>query len=124
MVRNLLVVGLLPDLVEDFRKRLDLPGIEVIGVAGVEQVRATLDQVDIDHVVLGGGMDLSTRLEMVQVIFESSDKATVHMKDHMSGPEGFVPFVRGVVGGLRDYEPRESPRAVLRAKQPDRVTQD
>jgi hypothetical protein len=55
---------------------------------------------------------------MVGEVFQSSDLATVHMKDHMSGPEGFPPFVRSVLLGLNEYEPQESPRAVLRAQRP------
>jgi hypothetical protein len=114
MVKKVLVVGLVPALVEQFRSRLDLPGVEVVGVAGVDRVRAVLDEGDVDHVVLGGGMDLDTRLDMVRVVFESSARATVHLKDHRSGPEGFVPFVRALVGGLEGFVPDESPNAVLR----------
>src|SRR6266496_5796371 len=47
-------------------------------------------------------------------VFQSSDGATVHMKDQMSGLEGFLPFVRAVLGGLGGYQPRESPNALLR----------
>jgi len=42
---------------------------------------------------------------MVREVFQSSDRATVHVKDQMSGPEGFLPFVRAVLGGLGGYEP-------------------
>ena len=55
---------------------------------------------------------------MVRAVFQSSDRATVHMKDQMSGPEGFLPFARAVLGGLGGYEPRESPNAILRARRP------
>ena len=56
--------------------------------------------------------------DAVQEVFRLSDKATVHMKDQMSGPEGFVPFARAVLRGLADYEPKPSPNAVLRAGRP------
>jgi hypothetical protein len=29
---------------------------------------------------------------------------TVHMKDRTTGPQGFLPFVRSVLGGLESYE--------------------
>ncbi|EIV93544.1 hypothetical protein [Frankia sp. QA3] len=124
MVKRVLLVGLLPKLVDDFHKRLDRPDIELLSGTGVEEVRAAFAQADIEHVFLGGGLDLRARLEMIRVVFESSDKATVHLKDHLSGPEGFVPFVRAVLGGLDDYEPRESSRAVLRAQRRDLLTED
>jgi hypothetical protein len=57
-------------------------------------------------------------------VFQSSDKATVHLKDHVSGPEGFVPFARSVLHGLNDYELRESPRAVLRTGRAEQVPKD
>jgi hypothetical protein len=47
---------------------------------------------------------LETRLEMVREIFQSSDTTTVHMKDHASGSQGFLPFVRSVLHGLTDDE--------------------
>jgi hypothetical protein len=55
---------------------------------------------------------------MVRAVFQSSDRATVHMKDQMSGPEGFLPFVKAVLARLGGYEPRESPIAILRAEPP------
>jgi hypothetical protein len=55
---------------------------------------------------------------MVEAVFRSSNRATVHMKDQMSGPEGLLPFARAVLGGLSGYEPPESPNAILRAGRP------
>jgi hypothetical protein len=89
----------------------------------VDDVRAALAQGDIDHVIVGGGLDLGIRLEVVKEVFQSSDKATVHLKDHLSGPEGFVPFARSVLQGLNDYEPQESPGAILRAQRDDRAAE-
>jgi hypothetical protein len=66
---------------------------------------------------MGGGLEI--RLEVVREVFQSSDRATVHLKDHLSGPEGFLPFVRSVLRGLQDYAPQESPRAILRARRRD-----
>ncbi len=64
------------------------------------------------------GLDLETRLAVVREIYESSDHATVHVKDHISGPETFVPFVRAVLVGLKDYAPPPSPRVPVQARQP------
>jgi hypothetical protein len=73
---------------------------------------------DIDHVIVGGGLDLEARAAMVREVFQASDRATVHMKDQMSGPEGFLPLARAVLAGLGGYEPRQSPNTVLRAGRP------
>jgi hypothetical protein len=86
--------------------------------SGVADVEAALRQADIDHVIIGGGLDLEARAGMVRAVFQSSDRATVHMKDQISGPEGFLPFARAVLGGLGGDEPAESPNAILRAGRP------
>jgi hypothetical protein len=118
MAKRVLLVGLLPNLVEKIRKELDLPDLEVLGGSGVEDIRAAFAQGDIDHVFLGGGLDLEVRAQAIVAVFESSDRATVHLKDAMSGPEGFVPFARAVLRGLQDYQLEASPRAILRARRP------
>jgi hypothetical protein len=123
MTKRVLLLGLLPNLVDDFRRQLDMSDLELLGGTGVDDVRSAFAQADVDHVILGGGLDLRIRLEAVQEVFQSSDRATVHLKDHLSGPEGFVPFVRSVLRGLNDYEPRQSPRAILRAQRTDQVTE-
>lgn len=85
---------------------------------GAEDVRSALREGDLDHVIVGGGLDRATRLDVVREVFHSSDRATVHLKDHLSGPEGFLPLVRAVLRGLDEYGLRESPRAVLPAQRP------
>jgi hypothetical protein len=119
MTKRILLLGATAAPLEDVQQQLQKPDIEFLGGTGVDDVRSAFGQGDIDHVIVGGGIDLETRLEMVREVFQSSDRATVHMKDQMSGPEGFLPFVRSVLLGLDDYEPHESPRAILRARHPD-----
>jgi len=123
MTRRVLFLGLMPGLLDDFRRQLDVPDVELVGGTGVDDVRSAFVQGDLDHVIMGGGLNLQTRLEVVREVFQSSDKATVHLKDHLSGPEGFVPFARSVLRGLSNYEPRPSPRAILRAQRSDQVTE-
>ena len=118
MTKRILLLGVVAAVLENVQQ-LQKPDIEFLGGTWVDDVRSAFGQGDIDHVIVGGGLDLETRLEMVREVFQSSDRATVHMKDQMSGPEGFLPFVRSVLLGLDDYEPHESPRAILRARHPD-----
>jgi hypothetical protein len=46
---------------------------------------------------------METRLQIVREVVHTSDRTTVHLKDRSSGPEAFLPFVRAVLLGLRDY---------------------
>jgi hypothetical protein len=79
-------------------------GCPAVGRHGLDEVRSAFAQADIDHVIMGAGLDLEARLEIVREIFLASDKTTVHLKDFASGPDGFLPFVRSVLAGLADYQ--------------------
>ena len=54
----------------------------------------------IDIVIMGAGIELEKRLEIVRFVFTTSNITTVHMKDWETGPEGFVPFINKVLSGL------------------------
>jgi hypothetical protein len=118
MAKTVLLLGVKADLLDTVKRELQTPGTEFLGGTGVADVEATFRGADIDHVIIGGGLDLEARAAMVRAVFQISDRATVHMKDQMSGPEGFLPFARAVLAGLGGYEPRESPNAILRAPRP------
>jgi hypothetical protein len=118
MTKRVLLLGVIAAIVEDVQQQLQMPEIKFIGGTSVDDVRSAFAQGDINHVIIGGGLGLEVRLKMVQQVFQASDLASVHMKDQMSGPEGFLPFVRSVLIGLNDYEPPESGRAILRAQRP------
>ncbi len=90
-------------MVEEAQQQLEMPHLHLIGGSGADDVRSAFAQAGLDHVIMGAGMDLETRLEIVQEVFRSSDRTTVHMKDAVSGPQGFLPFVRSVLRGLDDY---------------------
>jgi hypothetical protein len=122
MTKRILLLGAQAPVIDDVQQQLQMPDVEFIGGTGVGDVRSAFAQADIDHVIVGGGLDLKTRIEVVRDVFQSSDRATIQLKDHLSGPEGFLPFVRSVLLGLRDYASQPSPRAILRAQRPGRGT--
>lgn len=121
MAKRVLLLGVMAALLTDVRHELQSPDVEFLGGTGVDDVRSVFRQADVDHVIIGGGLDLEARADMVREIFQSSDLATIHMKDQMSGPEGFLPFVKAVLRGLDNYEPQQSSRAILRARHPRSV---
>ncbi len=118
VTKRVLLLGVIAAIVEDVEQQLQMSEVEFIGGTSVDDVRSAFAQAEINHVIIGGGLDLEIRLKMVQQVFQTSDLASVHMKDQMSGPEGFLPFVRSVLIGLNDYEAHESSRAILRAQRP------
>ena len=69
------------------------------GILEVQQVFGKNDN-EIDIVVMGAGIELEKRLEIVRYVFNTSNTTSVHMKDWATGPEGFVPFINSVLTGL------------------------
>jgi hypothetical protein len=98
---TVLLLGLRGVVVDDARAQLQLPDVDLYGGGSIEDMRAIFAQTKIDHVIMGGGLDLEIRLAIVREVFQLSDSTTVHMKDIETGPQGFFPFVRGVLQGLR-----------------------
>jgi hypothetical protein len=104
MPTTVLLLGRTGVVVDDVQRQLGLPDLQLIGGTGIDDVRTAFAGGTIDHVIMGAGIDLETRLQIVREILQLSDKTTVHLKDRVSGPEGFLPFVRAVLRGVRDYE--------------------
>ena len=118
MAKTVLLLGVRADLLEAVKQELQTPGTEFVSGTGEAEAARVFRRADIDHVIIGGGLDLEARAAMVREVFQLSDRATVHMKDQMSGPEGFLPFAKAVLSGLSSYQPAESPDAILRAERP------
>ncbi|MGZ3666166.1 MAG: hypothetical protein ACXVDA_16985 [Ktedonobacterales bacterium] len=102
MTKYILLLGRTSIVVENVQHQLQMPDIQLFGGTGLDDVWSLFARTSIDHVIIGGGLELETRLEIVREIFRLSDTTTVHMKDVASGPEGFLPFVRSVLRGLQD----------------------
>jgi hypothetical protein len=100
MSQKILLLGVLDSILLDVQQQVARPNFEYFRGTSVEDIRSVFARTTIDHVIMGGGLPLETRLEMVRVIFESSETTSVHMKDVASGSQGFLPFVRSVLSGL------------------------
>lgn len=100
MTVNVLLVGLKASVVDGAREQLGVPGVEFTSAIDLDDVRAAFADGHVDHVVMGAGLDLATRLDIVNAVFTLSDDTTVHMKDHASGPDGFLPFARSIAAAL------------------------
>ena len=102
--RTVLILGRRHSVVDDAEHQLelDLPGIHLLEGISIDDVRSAFAQTKIDHVIMGAGIDLEARLQIIREIFQTSDTTSVHMKDRASGPQGFLPFIRSVLRGLDD----------------------
>jgi hypothetical protein len=101
---NVLLIGRTRAVIDDIVAQLHVPGFQLLAGAGIESVRSAFAEDAIDLVILGGGLDLETRLEIVREVFRLSSSTTVHMNSP-SGPRSFLPFVRSVLNGMKDPLP-------------------
>jgi hypothetical protein len=97
MDKNVLLVGRKAIVLDDVREGLAVPDVTLFSATTLNEVRKVFGEHPIDTVIMGAGIDLDTRLRIVRHVFEASDSTTVHMKDWQSGPEGFLPFVKGLL---------------------------
>jgi hypothetical protein len=113
---SVLLVGLRPAMVENFRWELDRQDVELLAGTDLDGLRAALADKKVDHVILGGGLDIPERADAIREVVRLSDQATVHVKDQLSGSEGFIPFARALLRGLADYRPEQSDDGAARAQ--------
>lgn len=98
---TVLLLGRRRAVIDDAMGQLDGAGLRLIGGTGIDDVRSAFAGSNVDHVIMGAGIDLDTRLQIVREIFQSSDTTTVHMKDRATGADGFPAFIAAVLRGLR-----------------------
>lgn len=100
MAKTVLLLGRKGIVLDDVRDRLDRKDVEFFGGTSAGDVHNLFATKSIDHVIMGAGLPLETRLEIVKHVFTVSKSTTVHMKDGDSGPQGMLPFVNGILNGL------------------------
>ena len=99
-MKNCLLLGRKGIVVDDVKENIDITNINLFGGTNLQDVKKTFDQHDIGIVIMGAGIDITDRIEIIKYIFEQSNSTTVHMKDWDSGPAGMTPFVNNILNGL------------------------
>src|SRR5215208_397159 len=80
MNKNVLLVGRKAIVLDDVRKGLAVQDVTLFSASTLDDVRKVLDDHSIDMVIMGAGIDLDTRVQIVRHIFEASNSITVHLK--------------------------------------------
>ena len=96
---KVLLVGRTPSVIDDVIQALDAPDVDFSTANTVREVQDMLTASQVDHVIVGGGLDLEPRLQIVRQVFDTSSSTTVYMNSP-SGPESYLPFVRSILRGL------------------------
>ncbi len=100
MSKNVLLLGRTGIVLDDVRNELVVKDAALFSGTSLDDVREAFDTQAIDIVIMGAGLGIETRLQIVQHIFTVSKSTTVHMKDWNSGPQGMLPFVNSILSGL------------------------
>ena len=79
---------------------VDTAKVTLFAGTSFADARRVLEEVPIDVVIMGAGLDLDVRLSIVRHVFVRNSGTSVHMKDRDSGPQGMLPFVAAVLRGL------------------------
>ena len=88
------LLGLHGVVVEEARRHQHRDDIRILGGSTPEDVRRALtNKPRVDHIIIGAGIDLDTRLHIVCDIFNRSQTTTVHLKDGSHRPR-LVPALR------------------------------
>jgi 3-phosphoglycerate kinase len=73
---NVLLVGRTPAVIADVLDQVEAPAVTFYTGSSLEDVMAVLERTQVDHVIVGGGLDVDTRLQIVRSVFESSTSTT------------------------------------------------
>jgi hypothetical protein len=98
-MKNILLLGRLGINIPNLKAGIAKKNIKLFSGTNLEEVKTAFKQNDnqIDIVIMGAGIDIDSRLNIIEYIFEVSKSTTVHMKDWDSGPAGMLPFVNGIL---------------------------
>ncbi|MCP4184654.1 MAG: hypothetical protein GY761_15270, partial [Hyphomicrobiales bacterium] len=88
--------------IENVDEKISIKDVTLLGGTSLENVKAAFNTHDVAIVIMGAGIDLNKRIEIVEYIFNTSKSTTVHMKDWNSGPQGMTPFIDRILNGLLD----------------------
>ncbi len=106
MTNNVLLLGRTGIVLDNVEAKIDSNNVKLFAGTTLEDVISVMAADRIDHVIMGAGIDIETRLAIIRHVFETSTSTTVHMKDWDSGPAGMLSFVNGVLTGLLGPTPR------------------
>lgn len=100
MTKNVLLIGRRDKVLEALCHQLKTNEVNLFSATTLEVVLQVLGENKIDVVIMGSGLEIDLRCEIVRYITINHPSTTIHMKDWTSGPDGIMPFVTSVLKGL------------------------
>ncbi len=97
---RVVLLGRKPEIMMQLVAGLKQPAVAFVAGTSLNELKVVFSEEVPSAVIMGAGLPLEVRLDVIPFVFEHSETTTVHMKDWTSGPSGRLPFVTGVVQGL------------------------
>ena len=70
--------------IDDVLANVDSSGFNLLRPINLTETELIFDQHEVEVVIMGAGRDLVDRLEIIKLIYKSSNSTTLHMKDRNS----------------------------------------
>ena len=85
-MKKVLLIGRLEFDMPNFQKGVNAKDVKLFGGSSIEDVKSVFEETDaqIDIVIMGAGIALEKRLEIVEYVFNVSKGTSIHMKDKNS----------------------------------------
>lgn len=99
--KKCILLGLKKSVLDDAIEKIPDPAFELIGCLSIDEMKAVLEKTDIDHVFIGAGLDIDIRINATRTVLETSQVTQVHLKNFSAGPQGYVPFIRTILAGVK-----------------------
>lgn len=99
--KKCILLGLKKSVIDDAIEQLSDPAFELIGCLSIEEMKAVLEKNQIAHVFIGAGLDIDIRIDAARTILETSLATEVHLKSYSAGPQGYVPFIKTILAGVK-----------------------
>ena len=98
---TILIVGRTEMVLDNVRKHMPSTHYQFLSATDLDGVKKAFGSAKPDLVIMGASIDLEPRLAIIRYVFERSGSTSMHLKDTDSGPEGFLPFLKGMPSGLQ-----------------------
>lgn len=100
-MRKCLILGRDKAAIEKIIPEVDNSSTTLFAGTSLQDLINVFDLHKIDIVIIGAGLDIMIRTEIIKYIYAKSKTTSVHMKDWESGARGMLPFINGVLGGIK-----------------------
>ena len=97
MGMTVLLLGRKGIVLDDVRRELSVQDVTLLGGTSLDDVRTAFAERSVDV----ASWARASIWRLVRHIFAVSNSTTVQMEDFDSGPSGMLPFVDGILRGLR-----------------------